>query len=136
MKRFILAFMVAYIFMFAWGWLLNGVLLKDVYAEAASFFRPRDEMSGLFHWILVGQALVILSFIGIYVSGFAGGGIVAGVRLGILIELAAIGFRMAVYATQPFPAKLLVYGSISGLIEMTIIGTIVGAIYKPRSAAV
>jgi hypothetical protein len=38
MKRFILAFMVAYIFMFAWGWLLNGVLLKDVYAEAASLF--------------------------------------------------------------------------------------------------
>jgi hypothetical protein len=92
-------------------------------------------MSGLFHWILVGQALVILSFIAIYVSGFAGGGIVAGVRLGILIELAAIGFRMAVYATQPFPAKLLVYGSISGLIEMTIIGTIVGAIYKLRTSA-
>ena len=28
MKRFILAFIAAYIFLFLWGWLLNGVLLK------------------------------------------------------------------------------------------------------------
>jgi len=32
-KRFIIAFIAAYVFMLAWGWLLNGVLLKDVYAE-------------------------------------------------------------------------------------------------------
>jgi small neutral amino acid transporter SnatA (MarC family) len=28
MKRFILAFVAAYIFIFLWGWLLNGVFLK------------------------------------------------------------------------------------------------------------
>ncbi len=133
MKRFIFAFVVAYIFMFAMGWLLNGVVLKDVYAEAATLFRPRAEMANLFHWILIGQALIILSFILIYAMGFAGGGVVAGVRLGLLIELAAIGFRMGVYATQPFPPKLLIYGSISGLIEMAIVGAIVGAIYKTSS---
>jgi hypothetical protein len=135
MKRFIFAFIAAYIFMFLWGWLLNGVVLKDVYAETPNLFRPRSEMMSLFHWILIGQALVILAFVLVYANGFAGGGMIAGIRLGILLEIAAIGSRMAIYAVQPFPGKLLVYGSISGLIEMVIVGAIVGAIYKPAAAA-
>ena len=28
MKRFIIAFIAAYIFLFVWGWLLNGVCSK------------------------------------------------------------------------------------------------------------
>jgi hypothetical protein len=35
---------------------------------------------------------------------------------------------------QPFPGKLIIYGSIGGLIEMIIVGAIVGWIYKPASA--
>ena len=134
MKRFILAFIAAYIFIFFWGWLLNGVLLKDVYAQTANLWRPQSEMMGLFHWIIIGQALVVLAFVMIYASGFAGGGVMAGIRLGILLEIAAIGMRMGVYAVQPFPGKLLIYASIGGLIEMVIAGAIIGAIYKPAPA--
>ena len=85
----------------------------------------------LFHWIIIGQALLVLAFVMIYASGFAGGGVAAGVRLGVMLEIAAIGMRLVMYAVQPFPGKLIVYGSVSGLIEMIIVGAIVGAIYKP-----
>jgi len=71
-KKFFMAFIAAFIFIFLWGWLYNGVLLKDVFAEAQSLFRPRDEMMGLFHWIVIGQAGLALSFVMIYASGFAG----------------------------------------------------------------
>ena len=131
MKRFIVAFIAAYIFTFFWGWLLNGVLLKDIYAETPNLWRSQSEMLSLFHWIVIGQALVIFAFVMIYASDLAGGGVVAGIRLGILLEIAAIGMCLAIYAVQPFPGKLIVYGSISGLIEMIIVGAIVGAIYKP-----
>ncbi len=70
------------------------------------------------------------AFVMIYASGFATGGIAAGVRLGIMLEILAIGARCAIYATQPFPAKLLVLISIGGFIEMIVTGVIVGAIYK------
>ena len=133
MKRFLIAFIAAYVFMFLWGWLLNGVLLKDVYAETPNLWRSQREMLSFFHWILIGQALVIFAFVMIYASGFAGGGVIAGIRLGILLEIAAIGLRMGVYAVQPFPGKLLIYASIGGLIEMVITGAIVGAIYKPAA---
>src|SRR5881394_528680 len=133
MKRFILAFVAAYVFIFAWGWLLNGVFLKDVFAETPNLWRSQSEMMSLFHWIIIGQALVVFAFVSIYASGFAGGGVIAGIRLGILLEIAAIGMRMGIYAIQPFPGKLIVYGSVGGLIEMIIVGAIVGAIYKPSA---
>ncbi len=133
MKRFVLAFIAAYIFMFFWGWLLNGVLLKEIYAQTPNLWRSQSEMMSLFHWIIIGQALLIFAFVAIYASGFAGGGVMAGIRLGVLLEIAAIGMRLAIYAVQPFPAKLIIYGSISGLIDMIIVGAIVGAIYKPAA---
>jgi len=131
MKRFIFAFVAAYIFIFLWGWLLNGVVLKDIYAQTPNLWRPQSEMMSLFHWIIIGQALVVFSFVMIYASGFAGGGVIAGIQLGVLLEIAAIGMRMGFYAVQPFPGKLILYGSVSGIIEMIIVGAIVGAIYKP-----
>ena len=133
MKRFVIAFIAAFIFIFFWGWLYNGVLLKDVLAQAQSLFRPREEMMGLFHWIAIGEAGLALSFVMIYTSGFAGGGIAAGVRLGIMLEILAVSARCMIYATQPFPAKLLVLVSIGGFVEMIVTGVIVGAIYKPKS---
>jgi hypothetical protein len=134
MKRFILAFIAAYIFIFLWGWLLNGVVLKDVYTQTPNLWRPESEMKSLFHWIIIGQALVVFAFVMIYASGFAGGGVMAGIRLGIMLEIAAIGMRLAIYAVQPFPGKLIIYGSLSGMIEMIIVGAMVGAIYKPATA--
>ena len=134
-KKFFIAFVVAFVFMFFWGWLYNGVLLKDVLAQAQNLFRPREEIMGLFHWIVIGDAGLALSFVMIYASAFAGGGIAAGVRLGIMLEILAVSARCAIYATQPFPAKLLVLASIGGFIEMIGTGVIVGGIYKLKSNA-
>ena len=133
-KEFFLAFIAAFIFIFLWGWFYNGVLLKDAFAEAQSLFRPREEIMSLFHWIIIGQAGLALSFVMIYASGFAGGGIGAGVQLGIMLEILAVSARCIFYATQPFPAKLLVVISVGGFIEMIVTGLIVGAIYKPAAA--
>ena len=63
MKRFILAFIAAYVFIFFWGWLLNGILLKDIYAETPNLWRSQSEMMSLFHWIIIGQALIVFSFL-------------------------------------------------------------------------
>ena len=134
-KKFFIAFIAAFVFMFLWGWLYNGVLLRDVYAEAQNLFRPQNEMMSLFHWIIIGQALLVFAFVSIFASGFAGGGIGAGIRLGILLEILAIGARLMIYAVQPFPAKLIILWSVGGLIEMIIVGAVVGAIYKPKSTA-
>jgi hypothetical protein len=134
MKRFIIAFIAAFIFIFLWGWLYNGVLLKDVFAEAQSLFRPREEMMGLFHWIVIGQAGLALAFVMIYASGFATGGIASGVRIGIMLEIQSVSARCAFYETKTFPSNLILLISIGGFIEMIVTGVIVGSIYKPTVA--
>ena len=134
MKRFIFAFIASYVFIFVWGWVLNGVFLKEVYGQTPNLWRSQSEMMSLFHWIIIGQALIVFSFVMIYASGFAGGGVIAGIRLGILLEIAAIGMRLGFYAVQPTPGKLVLYGSAGGLIEMIIVGAIVGTIYRPTPA--
>jgi hypothetical protein len=133
MKRFLFAFLAAFVFIFFWGWLYNGVLLKDVYTQTSSLWRPQSETMSLFHWIILGQAILVLAFVMIYASGFAGGGVAAGIRLGIMLEILAIGARMMMYAVQPLPGKLILYWSVGGLIEMIVTGAIVGAIYKPSA---
>jgi hypothetical protein len=109
-------------------------LLKDLYAETPNLWRSQSEMAGLFRWIVIGQALVVFSFVMIYASGFAGRELLTGIRLGVLLEIAAIEMRPGFYAVQPIPGKLILYGSIGALIELVIVGATVGAIYKPAFA--
>src|SRR5438045_8949152 len=106
MKRFVVAFLAVYIFIFFWGWLLNGVLLKDIYAQTSTLWRSQREMMSLFHWIIIGQALVVFAFVSFYASGFGGGGVLAGIRLGSPVEVDAVGMRLVVYAIQPVPGML------------------------------
>jgi hypothetical protein len=135
LKRAFLAVIAAFVFIFLWSWLYNGVIMKDVFVQVQDLFRPRDEIRNLFHWFVIGEFGLALSFVMIYVSGFAGGGIAAGIRLGILLEILAISARCLIYATQPFPPKLLALITLGGFIEMIGTGIIVGAIYKPKSSA-
>ena len=57
----------------------------------------------VFHWIIIGQALLVLAFVMIYASGFAGGGVAAGVRLAVMLEIAAIGMRLVYTPYNLFP---------------------------------
>ena len=132
-KRFFLAFIAAFIFMFCWGWFYNGALLKDVFAEVQNLFRPREEMMGLFPWIIIGQAGLALSFVMIYASGFARGGIAAGVRLGIMWRFWRLATRCAILCDTTFPGEAARVDKHRWRHRMIMTGVIVGAIYKPTS---
>src|SRR2546427_12492058 len=132
MKRFIIAFIAAYVFMFLWGWQLNGVLLKDVYAETPNLWRSQSEMMSLFHWIIIGQALVIFAFVMIYARGFAGGGVIAGDTLSIVLEIAPNPHRLGIFAWQPRYGNIFHSDRISGLTALTPIRATVPARPTPR----
>src|SRR5205823_188071 len=39
------------------------VLLKDIYVQTSTLWRSQREMMSLFHWIIIGQALVVFAFV-------------------------------------------------------------------------
>jgi hypothetical protein len=129
-KRLVLAFFAAFIFIVCWGWFYNGLLLRGATSDVRYLFRPLEETMGLFHWVIIGQAILALSFVMIYASGFARGGVGAGIKLGIMLEFLAIGARLMIYAVQPFPARLLLLWTVGGFVEMILTGAIVGAICR------
>src|SRR2546430_8687777 len=118
MKRFVLAFIAAYIFIFFWGWLLNGVFLKDVYAQTPNLWRPQSEMMSLFHWIIIGQALIVFAFVMMYASGFAGGGVMAGIPLCGLFGISAVGLGLGFFAVQPLPRDVVPFCRLGGPLWM------------------
>ena len=83
---------------------------------------------------MAGQLVFAFVFTLIFASGFASGGVGAGIKLGIMVAFLGIGTHLIAYAVQPFPGNLMVYWSIGALVEMAIVGAIVGAIYKPGAA--
>jgi hypothetical protein len=133
--KFFIAFIAAFVFMFLWGWLYNDVFMKDVYAATASLWRPRDEMMSRFIWLVIGQAILAFAIVLIFATGFANGGVAAGIKLGIMLEILAFGARLMMYTVQPLPGRLVGYMTLGGFIEMIVTGAIIGAIYKRGSGA-
>ncbi|MGB8342500.1 MAG: hypothetical protein WCE51_12985 [Chthoniobacterales bacterium] len=59
---------------------------KSMLTLSDDFVAPQTPDPHLFCWIVLGKAVIVLAFVLIYASGFAGGGIDAGIRVGIMLE--------------------------------------------------
>jgi hypothetical protein len=130
-KRLLLAFLASFVFIFFFEWMLHGVLLKDIYAQSQSLWRPPEEMMSKFHWLIMGQGILALMFTIIYAQGFSGSGVIGGVQLGIFLAILFVGMDLVTFAVQPLPGKLIAAWMIGGVIECALAGAIIGAIYRP-----
>src|SRR3989442_10459361 len=91
-KKFFIAFIAAWVFVFLFGGFFHEVLLKDAYAQLPSGLqRSPEDFRSHFGWLVAGQILFVLMFIAIYASGFAGGGVASGIKLGIMLTIMSIG---------------------------------------------
>jgi hypothetical protein len=134
--KFLIAFIAAFIFLFAYDWVLHGILLQKNYLETAILWRTEADFKTHFPLLILGQVVIVFFFTLIFVRGFgSGGGAAGGFRYGILFGLLHIGANLIRYAVEPLTSTLLVKWSIGGLIEFAIAGLIVGALYKPGAAA-
>ena len=131
-KKFSFAFIAAFVFLFAFGFLWYATLMHDVHREVPTLLRPEDDLRAT----SCGSPSVSSSWHSFsrccarYVrNGRAG----SGAMLGLLVGLVYAGPHLISFAVQPLTFKIL-FGWIAGaVIQFTIAGAIVGAIYKPAS---
>jgi len=133
-KKFFFAFLAAFVFLFVFGFLWYATLMHDAHREVPTLLRPEADLKSYFGWLAVGHLVMAFFFTVLCARCIPTGGAGAGATLGILVGLVYAGPHLISFAVQPLTFKIL-FGWIAGaVIQFTIAGAIVGAIYKPAAA--
>ncbi|MFI5391170.1 MAG: hypothetical protein ACHQYQ_07405 [Bacteriovoracales bacterium] len=131
-KSFIMAFVAVYAFIFVADWVIHGHLLKGIYQETASLWRPEEQMKSMCIWMFIGYFFTAKYFTFIFARGCETSGAAEGFRYGLLVGLLLIGGCFIQYAILPIPQALMWYWIATTLFEAIGSGIIVGAIYKKK----
>ncbi len=131
-KSFILAFVAVYAFIFVSEWVIHGYLLKSIYQETASLWRPEEQMKSMCIWMFIGYFFMAKFFTFIFARGCETSGAGEGFRYGTLMGGLLISGCFMWYAILPISQALMWYWIAATLFEAIGSGVIVGAIYKKR----
>ena len=132
-KKFFFAFIAAFIFLFLFGFLWYGTLMQGAHHEVPTLLRPETDFKSHFAWLVLGH-LVMAFFFTILCARFVpAGGARTGTTLGLLVGLVYAGPHLISFAVQPLTLKILCGWLVGAVIQFTIAGAIVGAIYKPAA---
>ena len=115
------------------GYVVNDILLKDLYTANAAAFRPEAAMMANMPLGMAASLVGYFAFAYMYAKGYEGTqGAVEGLRFGVLVALLLSGFGLAwQYVLLPISGTLVVAWIVDAIAEFSLYGAIVGAIYKP-----
>jgi hypothetical protein len=132
-KKFFIAFIASFIFIFVFGYLWWGLLMHSVHMEVPSLFRPEAEFGNYMPWLILGHIIMAFFLTCIYAKFVSSGGPGVGAKLGLKLGLFCAGIDFIGYAVHPMTSKML-WGWVAGDVLMLLIaGAIVGALYKPST---
>ena len=133
--RLALAAVAATVFDACYGFLVYGTLLAPEFTKYPSVYR--SEVTGPAYMPLMFGGLFVAIVVAaiMYSKGYQGGsGLAEGARFGILLGLfVALAFSGVNYATLNLGRKLALEVAAAGFVEWTVVGTIIGLVYKPAA---
>jgi len=132
-KKFFFAFIAAFVFLFVFGFFWYGTLMHGAHREVPTLLRPETDLKSYFGWIIVGHIVMAFFFTLLCARYVPSGRVSAGAMLGILVGLVYAGPHLISFAVQPLTFKILCGWIAGAVIQFTIAGAIVGAIYKPAA---
>jgi len=132
-KRFILASLAAYIFIFLFDWGFHGILLDSIYKDTSYFWRTKEETQLYMHWMLFAQLLLAFIFTWIFTKGYENKGIPEGFRYGFMVSLLFVPSILINYTVIPYPPNLILLWVIGTFVELSLAGGIIAGIYKSNN---
>lgn len=126
-KRGIVALIAALVFIFFFGFVWHGLLMKRYYNEMPEHWRS----SPVFSWLILGHVILAFAFTGLYVSKIGRHGAGIGFGYGVLMGIFAAGADTLRYATEPLGMIVICLWVVGVIIQFSLTGAIVGAIYRP-----
>ena len=132
-KRWIQASIAVFVALFVLEFVINGILLQDIYQKTASVWRSEPEMKSMMWLMWLGYAIFAPFFTLIYAKGFEPKkpGLEQGLRFGLYVGLAFVPMQNLIwYVVLPIPGMLAFYWFLAGMVEFVTLGAIAGLIYK------
>ena len=135
-KKFSIAFIAAFGFIFLFGFVWYGKLMHGAHQEVATLWRSEADFGNHFSALVFGH-IVMAFFLTVLCARFVpAGGAGACAILAILVALIYAGADLITFAVQPLTTKIL-WGWIAGvLIQFGVAGAIIGGLYKAAPADV
>jgi len=135
--RLVLAAVVATIVDACYGFGVYGVLLAGQFARYPGVYRSNESGMAYLPLMFAGVFIAIAVAALIYSKGYEGGsGAAEGFRFGVMMGIFVLfAFGGVNYAVLNVGRRLALYAGVAGLIEWTIIGLVIGLIYKPAPSA-
>jgi len=135
-KKFLIAFIAAFVFLFFFGFVWYGMLMQGVHHEVPTLLRPEADFKNYFPWLVLGHLLMAFFFTILCARFVPGGGVGATAMLGFLVGLVLAGPHLISFAVQPLTTKILGGWIVGAIIQFAIAGAIIGGIYKPAPSHV
>jgi len=131
--RLALAAIAAWVVDAVYGFVVYGTVLSSEFGRYPGVYRPNEVGPSYLPVIFVGILLAMFVASYVYAKGYEGGsGIQEGMRFGVLMGLLVLGYSGIVnYAILNIGRRLAGSVAIAGLVEWTIAGIVIGAVYKP-----
>lgn len=129
-QRFTFCVLAGFIFIFAFDFLLHGILLKPSYEQTANLWRSPEVMQEFFGWMLAVQFGITAVLAYIFTRNFENKGITEGIRFGFMIGLFSGISQFGMYAYMPIPISLAIASFTGAVIEFIGLGIIFSLLYK------
>ena len=110
--------------------------MHGAHREVTTLLRPEAELGSYFGWLALGQFVMAFFFTLLCARYVPAGGAGAGALLGLLVGLVYAGPHLISFAVQPLTFKILCGWIAGAVIQFTIAGAIIGAIYKPAVSGI
>lgn len=134
--RLAIAAVVGLVVYFAWGYLIEGWLIRDHFIPSQAVYRDSNAMQKYMPLGLLCSLLAIFVMAVIYAKIYAAPGAVSGATSGAFFGL-LVGFFAACihpisnFVTMNIDTRLGLETSASCLVQWILVGVIIGLLYKP-----
>lgn len=133
LKRLVLACVGAFVTIVVGDYLIHELWLGGFYRATASWWRPAEQMRSLMGLMFLSEAALAAVLTLIYTKGYEASkgtlsqGFRFGVLMGVLLGVPSTLMKAFVY---PYPAPLILNWMVGTLVEITVAGSVIGALYK------
>ena len=134
-RLYVVAALAVFVLMAVFGWLLNSIVLSELYDITKGVWRDQTSREALYPLLFLNYFVVSFVFVALFVRGYRNKGWAEGVRYGLVFGLVvAVSSSIEKFVLLEIPVQLSLGWFMGILFEFMIMGLVVALIYRQKPA--